>query len=420
MPTEGDALYSRGKYRLEWDRRRDGTLRTPFIQITWYDPAAGRNRSRSTGTADVEEAEDALDALYLQRERGQAVCPTCGQPTKKGGNYLVTDCIADYMVAKAGLPSIATVKARLGHVSAYLADTGQGDVTCEAIDEDWIEEFRDWAIEIPVVSPAGNVRDRSPGTVEGSVRQLAAAINFSFKRHDTTFPAAFVPKKPSTVSKTPAYRSDVAELAAMFRYAMKPGRDGKPMNARGPLWRFLQVSVITWARPDAAHDFSTDPARRQWHSNMRVVDLNPKGRPQTRKYRPAVPVGERAAALFDHAGGFYVGVDSVKHAFSTMLDDLGLPRDGETGMKLIRRSVSSIARRRLGEEHFVQVERMLGHRKESTSDLYALFEPGFLGRALAVTDDIIDEIEALAPGAFHRKDTGLRVLQGGKSVTKSL
>lgn len=418
MPTEDDALYSRGKYRLEWDRKRDGTLRSPFLQIVWYDAAAGRNRSKSTGTASLEEAEDALDALYLQRERGKAVCPTCGQPTKAGGNYLVTDCIADYLVAKAGLPSIDTVKARLGHVSAYLEATDQLDITCGAVDEDWIDDFRDWAIEIPVVSPSGNVRARSPGTVEGSVRQLAAAINFSFRRHDTTFPAAFVPKKPAAVSKTPAYRSDVPELAEMFRYAMKPGRDGQPMNARGPLWRFLQVSVITWCRPDAAHDFSTDPARRQWHSDLRVVDLNPKGRVQTRKYRPAVPVGERAAALFDHASGFYVGVASVKHAFSTMLDELGLPRDGETGMKLIRRSMATIARRRLGEEHFIQVERMLGHRKDSTSDLYALFEPGFLGRALAVTNDIIEEIEALAPGAFHRRNTGLRVLQGGKSAAK--
>lgn len=416
MPQEVDALYSRGKYRLEWDRRRDGSLRTPFLQVVWYDQAAGRNRSRSTGTADIAAAEDELDKLYLQKERGQAVCPTCGQPTRKGGNYLVSDSIADYLVARAGLDSIGSVRARLGHVSSYLDSSAQLDVTCEAIDDDWIEDFREWALEIPVVWPGGRVADRSPGTVEGSVRQLAAAINFSFKRHDTIFPAAFKVKKPADVSKTPTHRSDVAELAAMFRYAMKPGKDGKPMAARGPLWRFLQISVATWARPDAAHDFATDTARRQWHSNLRVVDLNPKGRTQTRKYRPAVPVGERAAALFDGTTGYYVGVDSVKGSMATMLTDLGLPREGETGMKLIRRSMATLVRRRLGEEHFVQVERMLGHRKESTSDLYALFEPGFLGRALEATNAIIDEIEKLAPGSFHRRDAGLRVIQGGANV----
>jgi hypothetical protein len=42
----------------------------------------------------------------------------------------------------------------------------------------------------------------------------------------------------------------------------------------------------------------------------------------------------------------------------------------------------------------------------STSDLYALFEPGMLGRALDVTNAIIEEIETLAPGAFHRNNTG--------------
>lgn len=416
MQQAGDALYSRGKYRLEWDERRDGSLRTPFLQIVWYDAAAGRNRSKSTGTADLAAAEDELDRLYLQRERGQAVCPACGQPLRKGGNYLVNSSIADYRIAKAGVASFGTVRARLAHVSAYLAATDQEAIACEMIDDDWIEDFREWAIEVPVIWPGGRVSERSPGTVEGSVRMLAAAINYSFRRHDTLFPAAFKVRKAKDVSKTPTHRSDVAELAAMFRYAMKPGKDGQPMTARRPLWRFLQISVITWARPDAAHDFSTDRARRQWHPNMRVADLNPKGRTQTRKFRPAVPVGERGAALFDNCDGFYVGVDSVKHSFSTMLDELGLPRDGETGMKLIRRSMATEVRRRLGEEHFIQIERMLGHRKESTSDLYALFEPGFLGRALAATDAIIEEIEALAPGAFHRSNAGLRLVTGGKNA----
>ena len=43
---------------------------------------------------------------------------------------------------------------------------------------------------------------------------------------------------------------------------------------------------------------------------------------------------------------------------------------------------------------------MLGHHKPSTSDIYALYDPANLGRALAVTEAIIDEIEALVPGAF--------------------
>jgi len=43
---------------------------------------------------------------------------------------------------------------------------------------------------------------------------------------------------------------------------------------------------------------------------------------------------------------------------------------------------------------------MLGHQKASTSDIYALFDPANLGLALAVTEQIIEEIETLTPGAF--------------------
>lgn len=39
------------------------------------------------------------------------------------------------------------------------------------------------------------------------------------------------------------------------------------------------------------------------------------------------------------------------------------------------------------------------------TDIYALPDPSHLGRALAVTEAIIDEIEALAPGAFYRTNT---------------
>lgn len=412
-PANTETLYSRGKYRLEWDARRDGSLRTPFLQIVWYDTDAGRNRSRSTGTADIAAAEDELDKLYLQRERGQAVCSACGQPLRAGGRHLVTAAIADYLVAREESPTIGSIRPRLAHITNYLAAAGQMNAACEDIDEEWISGFRKWAIGVPVASSGGKIRERTPGTVEASVRQLGAAINFAHARKDTLFPAAFSPRKPDAVSHTPTYRADLVTLAAMFRYALQLNvKTQEPFASRAPLLRFLRISVATWCRPDAAHDFSTAKDRHQWLSNARVVNLNPKGRAQTRKYRPAIPVGGRIGALLDECDGFYVGVTSVKSAFESMLDELGLPRQGETGLKLIRRSMATLGRRRLGEEHWVQGEIMLGHRKPSTSDVYALFEPSQLGRALAVTNDIIDELESMVPGAFHRRSTGLRVIEG--------
>ncbi len=126
------------------------------------------------------------------------------------------------------------------------------------------------------------------------------------------------------------------------------------------------------------------------------------------------------AQLLDANEGFYVKVASVRKSFEAMLDSLGLPRDRETGLKLIRGSMATLVRRRIGEEHWTQGEIFLGHRKATVSDLYALFDNANLGLALAATESIIAEIEALAPGAFSRSSTGqapgLIVINGGVSA----
>jgi hypothetical protein len=332
--------------------------------------------------------------------------------------HLVTQAIADYLVAKEGAASIDAIRPRLNHVLDFLEETGRLGVSCDQVDETMIAAFRAWSARKPVIEGihARKERERAPGTTEASVRSLAAAINYAHNRRETPFKAGFTALPPATVSRTPTFRADTKQLAAMFRYCIDPQaprgvtwsdkmRDRQKLHRRN-LLRFLQVSVATWCRPDAAHDVSTDPARDQWIAKARVLQLNPKGRRQTKKYRPSVPVPERFARLLDGATGFFVTVDSVRKAFEAMLDELGLPRDRETGLKLIRRSVAQICRRKIGEERWRQGEIMLGHAKISTSDLYALFDPANLGVALGATSDLIAEIEALTPGAFSPLHTG--------------
>ena len=182
MQIQDEGLYSRGKYRLGYDRKRDGGLRSPFLQIVWYDAAAGRVRQRSTGTEDFQQAENELDALYLKRERGASVCSACGQPLRQSARHLVTSAIADYLVAREARPSIDAMRSRLAHVTAYLTETDRLGTACEDVDEDWIDEFREWAQEVPIVSPTGKTRERAAGRVEASVRDLAAAFNFALGR----------------------------------------------------------------------------------------------------------------------------------------------------------------------------------------------------------------------------------------------
>lgn len=413
MRKKNKPLDTRGKYSLVFDQRTDGTFRSPNLQIIWYDDAAGRLRSRSTGTACLEDAQRSLDSLYLSQEKGIAVCAACGQPIDAKRNYLLTEAIEFYLNAKGKKSSFSSIRPRLAHVLTYLTENNLLGTMCPEVDEDWIDDFREWMIDVPVEAGEGNTRERSPGTVEASVRQLAAAINFAKHKKNVVLGAQFSPKQPSEVSHTPTYRAPISMLGAMFVYCTQPTRKegesekayAKKVAGRRQLLRFLQISVATWARPDAAHDVSVDPKRGQWNSAARTLNLNPRGRVQTRKHRPVVPVARQMALLLDKAEGFYVTVESVRQAFETMHGDLDLPGDREAGMNLIRRSMAQHARKRLDKRDWIEGKIMLGHHRPDVSDLYGSDEPGDLPEALRVTEEIIDEIIAIAPLAFESKES---------------
>lgn len=312
----------------------------------------------------------------------------------------MTAAIADYLTLVADRASIDAIRARLTHVLSHLVATNQATLVCEAVDDEWIKRFRTWMKKVPIVSPTGKKRGRSLSTIENSVLQLAAAIT---KCGGIT--ARFKSQQPKEVNRTPHHRSDVAEIAAMFRYCVDPGPGRQPPERarrdRANLLAFLRISVATLARPDAAHDVSTAPERKQWNSKRRVLSLNPQGRRQTRKYRAVVIAPRQLKPLLDRTKGFFVAAQSVKSGWESMAAALGLPADGESGMKLIRRSIADILRSRLPPEAWGELEMMLGHDKfDDVSDLYAPFRPDYLRRVLAEVERVIDEIETLTPGAF--------------------
>jgi integrase len=426
-------LYQRGPYSLDWDRKSDGTLRTPFLTVFWYDGDRGRVRSRSTSETELEAGKVWLDAFYLERTTGKAVCFHCGQFKRQAGSYPLTAAIADYLEGTVpGKPSEDAIRARLDHVLDFV-EQDDVNVSCDQVDEFWIGRFRAWSQRQPVVSTAGKIlRERSLATVEASVAQLSAAINDSKRRKNVTHGANFRAQNLRDLNQTPEHRSDVAELASMFRYCVAPSANddeerSRRIRERASLHRYLIISAATVARPDAAHDVSTDPRRGQWLSTARVLRLNPKGRRQTRKYRSTVRVAWQAALWLDNRhsdwearceaakrerkpapAAFFVGPKSIRKAWENMADELGLPIDGEAGTKLIRRSMAKLLRDRGVDRE--EVEMMLGHRRmDSTTEIYAPFDPAYLAGAVTAIETIIDEIEALTPGAF--------ALPGGKVVT---
>jgi hypothetical protein len=384
-------IYQRGEYRLY---PRPGRSH----EIIWYDERGKRERSRSAGTTNDDEAKAELDRLYTKKHGGIPCCPTCRRPLNQSSEP-ASVLVANYLETKAEGDAIHP---RLAHVLTFMEEEGRAEDAADSIDEEWAQDFRIWMA-------ARTDRTRAPGTIENSLIQLAAALRFGGVE------PGFKPIPTAEVNRSPEYRASIAKIAAMFRYCLEPkGRTDKEVarrqRERENLLRFLRASVATWARPDAVHDISTKPERRQWFSNARVLALNPDGRRQTRKRRAVVPVARQWAPHLDECKGFYITVDSVKAAWESMAAALKLPGAGEAGMKLIRRSMMTLARRRLGEEHWVQGRMMAGHMKFTVSDIYALPDPANLGLALKATEAIIDEIERSCPGAFNRVRAAMRVV----------
>jgi len=400
-------LYERGGYWLDWDRRKDGALRTPYLAIFWYDPNLKRIRSSSTRTIDAGEARKALDSHYLRHSQGEQICPTCGQRREGTSNALVLQAITDYLITKEAALSISAIRPRLAHVVNYIATLSSPSITCAQVDEYWIARFREWVAGQPLLSSSGAVmkRARALSTIENSVIQLAAAINASKS------PLRFKPIQTKELNNTPFHRLTIEDLVEAFRYTT----DLRYPTKRGGLHRYLLFAVATVARPDAVLDFSTSEDRRQWNSARAVICLNPRGRRQTKKYRPAVIAPRQIIPLLDHLDGPLIETVSVRSAWDSMVKTLGWPRDGDGGLKLVRRSVAQLLRdagtKRAWSEKWRQpkrkvsteeIELQLGHRKiKSVSDLYAMFKPEYLEHATAALEGIIEAIEERVPNAFN-------------------
>lgn len=399
MRREKGGIYQRGGLWLDFDRGRDGKPRTPNVHIFRYDPGKGRVVSSSTRTADLEEARRRLDAAYLRESRGAAVCQACGQMLPAAHGFLLADAITNYQIEVGdNRTSSDAIAARLAHILDYVESLPNSAVTCEEIDQRWVEKFRVWMIAKPIVSPKGVERKRSASTVENSVVQLAAALNHAHNRKDTLHGAAFQPIPLTQVNKSPRWRASIEQMAQMFQWAIDQGKRGEALH------RYLALAVATLARPDAVLDFSTANHREQWNSAAGIIDLNPSGRAQTKKHRAIVRCPNRLRPWIDATSGQFVrndreAVSSIRSAWDSMRLDLKLPPGVAGGTKCIRRSMATLlrARRCLPAE----LELQLGHRVlRSSSEVYAPDSPDYLSGSLTIIDAIMGEIEALVPTAF--------------------
>jgi integrase len=206
----------------------------------------------------------------------------------------------------------------------------------------------------------------------------------------------------------------------MLDYTLRgAGKYGGHPQRLAPLRRYLIAAITTLARPDAILDMSVDPDRAQWLRDDRLFALNPAGRIQTKKYRPVVPVGDLLGewleattdrfVCFEHEredndGKPYieqVGVNSIRSGWDSMRLHLKLP--ARWGPKLLRHSMATLLRNRRVDPW--ELKGQMGHKIPGSTEIYATYDPDYLGTVQAGIADIVSDLSKPAGAALHPKRT---------------
>lgn len=390
--SKKDSPYTRGDYWLGTKASAEN------FYVFRYNKEQRRADSWSTGTSELTEAMKALDERWLAaNDQSPAFCAYCGQKIADGGTYALLQAISDYKIEHASKKvSYEIIRARLAHVIRFVLEKHHEDMPCNLTTTDqFAQSFREWLLPQPVIWTNGQdeitvQHERTISSVEESVHQLRAVLNFAVKKGRSDAKPVFEAKTRAVVSEPVRERASLDNIAMMVEYAMQPNlrREG--------LYRFLIAAICTAARPDAIYDMNVNPKRYQWEPDKGLFNLNPHGRVQTKKHRPVVPVLAPLKALLDTASEdgwvvHYQGhrVVNVRSAWRSMVSDLKLGSGRGWGAYVMRRSIAQLLRSP-GVDSW-DIQGLLGHRTAGTTEIYT--RESVFPTAMARLEDIIADIE---------------------------
>ena len=173
----------------------------------------------------------------------------------------------------------------------------------------------------------------------------------------------------------------------------------------------LMILIGTACRPEAALELTG----AQLDFDDRLIDLNPRGRAQTKKFRPVVKMPDALASVLANApSGRLVTfqgrpVKKINKAWRGMRQAAEL--DDEVNPYSIRHTVARWMRQN-GVPAW-EVAAQLGHKSRDyrTTELYAAFDPAYLQNAVRAIDLLFEKLRAsFAPvdepffRAVHRQD----------------
>lgn len=339
-----------------WLSKRPGS---EFWQRTWFDKRTRQTRRSSLGTSDLSKAQIALAEWVVANSRMTKQSPQ---------SVPLEQVLVGYWHRKGkNLGSKQVTEIGLAYWSEFFAGNTVAEVTA-ARQRDfvtWLEGRRD------------------PPYAQGYIKRILtigkAALNDAYREQELESVPYILPGEDTKKKK---YVMTVADSAALWLASELPHER-----------MMLALMYGTMARPEAALGLYKSFA----DLGRGLLDQNPPGRKQTRKYRPIVPVcGFLRPWLESAPDGPLVqwrgkSIESFKTAWRAMRSRAWLPK--ETTVKTIRHTMATELRAHGVPE--AEIQGMLGHKAFSgrTED-YAQYRPDYLSQAVTVIDGYMERVSA--------------------------
>jgi len=357
MPRYAEREFQLGDY---WLSKRSGS---PAYYRTWLDRDNRRTKRASLSTTNLDEAKQRLTDWFINNQRPQQA--------ESEDVPLASVLSAYYEHHGKHIRSAQRVRIALRYWSEYFGDISVGALSSVPVQEG----FHDWL--------------RAKGQVNTSInRNLSvgrAAINRAWKRGE-------IKNRP--------------HIAILEKGASEPrGRPMEPDEIRmmldgassAHLVNFIYWMLGTAARPEAI----TDMTWEQVDFENNIIQLNPIGRKQNKKYRPTVKLPSHLKARYWNGGNFprsgpviaYNGKDvkSVRTAWRCTRKKVGLDRSVNPY------SLRHTAARWMRKEGVPawDVSAQLGHksREYSMTEQYAPYSPDHMEKSVAALDRLLISLQ---------------------------
>lgn len=225
---------------------------SPVFKAGWYDAKSGQTRRASLGTKDFHEAKVALAEFVTKQAQPKEVKPD---------EMPLALLLYRYWEGHAKhLVSAQAAKAALGLWTEFWGDKMLGDLTNTA-QKDFMSFLKAKGYKNSYVS-----------------RTLAvgrAAIGYAWKNNEINS-VRFIIDEPDRSDEKEAYLLNISEMKRLLLNA----------QSRPHLFTYCMIALNTLARPSAVLELTPEQVDLQ---NARI-NMNPKGRRQTKKRRPIVPI----------------------------------------------------------------------------------------------------------------------------------